>query len=377
MIKFLKWSWRLTFVAVLTLSLALNVAGFVGSALWTSASAVWEAATGLRSFVTIQAAAVRDLTDERHRLHAANTASDRRNKTLQSNLDEALDAVANERRVAQSMADDVVSLRSRNATLQANLDEALEVVTNERRVAQSMADDVVSLRSRNATLQSNLDEALDAVANERRVAQSMADDVVSLRSRNATLQSNLDEALEVVANERRIAQSIAGDAAAQVSETTATMTRRLNFSAARNVGSMPAEAVPYIGAGVIVGITVLELYDLCETLKDLEALNLAFNPNDAPSEDRRTVCAMVVPTADEIMESVANSPAAAWDTAKSFVTGLPEVDFETAWESTIDGTIDFGGRVRTGADNATDAAMDALSSGWENTLDAATGIFGE
>ena len=272
MIKFLKWSWRLTFVAVLTLSLALNVAGFVGSALWTSASAVWEAATGLRSFVTIQAAAVRDLTDERHRLHAANTASDRRNKTL---------------------------------------------------------------------------------------------------------QSNLDEALEVVANERRIAQSIAGDVAEQVSETTATMTRRLNFSAARNVGSMPAEAVPYIGAGVIVGITVLELYDLCETLKDLEALNLAFNPNDAPSEDRRTVCAMVVPTADEIMESVANSPAAAWDTAKSFVTGLPEVDFETAWDSTIDGTIDFGGRVRTGADNATDAAMDALSSGWENTLDAAAGIFGE
>lgn len=307
MIKFLKWSWRLTFVAVLTLSLALNVAGFVGSALWTSASAVWEAATGLRSFVTIQAAAVRDLTDERHRLHAANTASDRRNKTLQSNLD----------------------------------------------------------------------EALDAVANERRVAQSMADDVVSLRSRNATLQANLDEALEVVANERRIAQSIAGDVAEQVSETTATMTRRLNFSAARNVGSMPAEAVPYIGAGVIVGITVLELYDLCETLKDLEALNLAFNPNDAPSEDRRTVCAMVVPTADEIMESVANSPAAAWDTAKSFVTGLPEVDFETAWDSTIDGTIDFGGRVRTGADNATDAAMDALSSGWENTLDAAAGIFGE
>ena len=32
---------------------------------------------------------------------------------------------------------------------------------------------------------------------------------------------------------------------------------------------MPLEAVPVVGAGVIVGVTALELYDACETMKDM------------------------------------------------------------------------------------------------------------
>jgi Skp family chaperone for outer membrane proteins len=235
--KFLKRSWRLILAAIFTLSLTLNVAGFMGAALWKGASIVWEEATGLRSSVTTHAATVQELTNERQRLQKANADLDNRNTKLQSDLNEALDKVTNERRLAESKSKSV---------------------------------------------------------------------------------------------------------AKKVSETTNRMARRLSLSAGRNVVSMPAEAIPYIGADVIVGVTTMELYDLCETMKDLEVLNLAFNPDDVLSEDRKTVCALEIPTKGEVMDAVANAPKASWTAAKIFVTDLPEVDFEATWASTIEGAVGLG-----------------------------------
>jgi hypothetical protein len=43
-------------------------------------------------------------------------------------------------------------------------------------------------------------------------------------------------------------------------------------SAAANIGSLPAEAVPYLGWAVVVGVTDYELMLACENLQELEAL---------------------------------------------------------------------------------------------------------
>ncbi len=43
-------------------------------------------------------------------------------------------------------------------------------------------------------------------------------------------------------------------------------------SAAANIGSLPAEAVPYLGWAVVVGVTDYELMLACENLRELEAL---------------------------------------------------------------------------------------------------------
>lgn len=256
----------------------------------------WEAATGWRSHALVQADTVRSLRDERQRLRSANTDLDRRNRALQSNLDEALDAVTRERLVAASMADELARFR-----------------------------------------------------NER----------VLLRGSSMT---------------RREA----------VRKTTEQVGRRISVSASRNIASMPGEAVPYIGAVVIVAVTGLELWDLCETLKDLEALNLAFNPDDAPSQDRTTVCALeVVPTAQELMLTVKDAPKAAWNTTKSFVSDLPDlseiqlpdIDYAGVWASTVDGTVNLGGSIKSGATSATDATLGAISGGWQNAKEAASGLF--
>lgn len=254
MIKLLKWGWRLTFVAIFTLSLAVNVAGFLGAALWKSASAVWDATTGMQNPVIAQADAAESLTKERDRL------------------------------------------KKTNADLNA---------------------------------------------------------------------------------EKRLAKSKSKAAARKVSITTARMSRRLKVSGVRNVASMPAEAFPYIGAGVVVGVTALELNDLCETLKDMEDLRSTFNPDDALSEDRKTVCTIKVPTKDEVMTTVANAPEASWNAAKGFVTDLPEVDFGATWASTIEGVSELGDQIQEGAGDAVDATTEALSNGWKKAQDAATGLFSE
>ena len=54
MFRILKWALRGLFVSVLLLSLAVNIASFVGATLWKTASLAWEGVTGTRSFVTAQ-----------------------------------------------------------------------------------------------------------------------------------------------------------------------------------------------------------------------------------------------------------------------------------------------------------------------------------
>ena len=53
---------------------------------------------------------------------------------------------------------------------------------------------------------------------------------------------------------------------------------------------MPSEAFPYLGSTVIVGVTALEISDLCATLKDMPALKRAFNPSFQQSEQELEVC---------------------------------------------------------------------------------------
>ena len=87
-----------------------------------------------------------------------------------------------------------------------------------------------------------------------------------------------------------------------VQETTETVSTRLVKATARSTSSVFAESIPYVGIGVIVAVTALELKDACDTMKDLHALDVAFNPEAA--NDEGEVCGMRVPTKNEILDKV-------------------------------------------------------------------------
>ncbi|WP_223429052.1 hypothetical protein [Tateyamaria pelophila] len=124
------------------------------------------------------------------------------------------------------------------------------------------------------------------------------------------------------------------EAAKAVSYHTSRVSRIVTRSALRNVGSMAGEALPFIGIGVIVGVTGWEISDACASLKENYELNIAFNPEEAIAEGVQSVCTIKVPSSDEIIEEIKNSPAEAWASAKGYVPSLPEIsDVKIDWNS--------------------------------------------
>jgi hypothetical protein len=72
---------------------------------------------------------------------------------------------------------------------------------------------------------------------------------------------------------------------------------RAAANAAKNVGGVFAEAVPYVGIGAIIAITASDLYDDCQTLKDLNEVNVAFGHE---TEDDSKVCGIKMPSLNDV-----------------------------------------------------------------------------
>ncbi|WP_036253829.1 hypothetical protein [Methylobacter sp. BBA5.1] len=68
--------------------------------------------------------------------------------------------------------------------------------------------------------------------------------------------------------------------------------RRVAVNAGKNVASYAAEIVPVVGVATITALTVSDLYDDCQTLKDLNELNVTF---EHETSDEITVCGIKFP----------------------------------------------------------------------------------
>lgn len=89
--------------------------------------------------------------------------------------------------------------------------------------------------------------------------------------------------------------------AATVSKFSKRLATRSVINATRNLSSVPGEAIPIAGVAIVIGVTAWDLYDACETLKDLNELNSAFGHSQ---EDSTKVCGMKVPTKDQAMAQI-------------------------------------------------------------------------
>jgi hypothetical protein len=67
------------------------------------------------------------------------------------------------------------------------------------------------------------------------------------------------------------------------------ITRRAVANAVKNASSFVAEIVPVGGIAIIVGLTASDIYDDCQTIKDLNELNVTF---EHEKEDETSVCGM-------------------------------------------------------------------------------------
>lgn len=79
---------------------------------------------------------------------------------------------------------------------------------------------------------------------------------------------------------------------------------RLAKGVARNVSSVPAESIPYLGIGVTLSMTALDLYDACQTMKEFNELLLKLGQG---VESDEAVCGMKLPTKDEVVANLGAS----------------------------------------------------------------------
>lgn len=240
---------------------------------------------------------------------------------------------------------------------------AITTATGVRTVALQHADEVAQLSGELADesaakkkLRQELTDATDQLAAERTVTRKLRADLADPLSRTVMFRG------------KHVAIRDA------VSSTADRISRRAVVTSSREVGSMAAEAIPYIGAAVIVGATALELKDLCDTLKDMGELQRALTPEAAPSAEETTVCNQPIPTRDELWEAAKGAPKAAWHTARDAIPTLedvknfemPHVEWKEAWSAAAEGS-----------EKALDFTKDKASSVATATKSAATGLIGK
>ena len=85
----------------------------------------------------------------------------------------------------------------------------------------------------------------------------------------------------------------------------AQLTARTKRVAARSIAAIPAEAIPYLGIAAVLAATSYELYEACQSMKDLAELYASLEVQGDPSDDTmQAVCNPQLPNSNDIWTSV-------------------------------------------------------------------------
>mgnify|MGYP001219614866 FL=1 len=312
------WNLKTVLISLILISsLAFNIILFLGGSLYSVLNSGFEAVTGMQTIASRNKAEIVGLGD--------NLVVERQAKReLKGELAETSGQLVAERTAKRELKGQVAEI-SGKLVIERKLKRKLK-----RQVADISGDLVIERNAKRA-LKSKLVENTAKLAVERTTQRT-------LKSQIRDLAVGL-----VPFKGKKVAIKTA------VEETANKIGKRSLKSATRNVSSMPGEAIPWLGTAVIVGVTALELYDLCATLKDMTELKRAFDPTLSSSEEELEVCAIKVPPKDVIFAAVKESPQKAWAQAKELTPSIeeikememPEVNFQDLWDETKNSTGDW------------------------------------
>ncbi len=187
--------------------------------------------------------------------------------------------------------------------LDAELDRTradLETAHTERDRARSERDAARKDRDKAREERDRARSERDAVRNERDRARGEAKRARAGADRartSAAVAKAHRQRLEREAAERAAERAARG----KVVETTAAkVSRRMAIHAGRNASSTFLEAVPFVGIAAIVAVTAAEIYDACETAKEMAELRRAFGLKEAGEDGASEACGVEVPTVAEL-----------------------------------------------------------------------------
>lgn len=96
-------------------------------------------------------------------------------------------------------------------------------------------------------------------------------------------------------------------------------------SVKRGLATLAGKAFPVAGVAVAVGVTAWEIKDLCDTIRDMNGISREIDPSQPTVENETTACSVPVPTTEEILRKVAESPHTVWQASRDFVPELPSL----------------------------------------------------
>jgi hypothetical protein len=161
-------------------------------------------------------------------------------------------------------------------------------------------------------LGANLDKSMARVV----IAERRAADLTAKLAIKEAALAELAGAKVLYRGEQRAMKEVVTDAAQRVGARTTKIIKA-------DISGMVGQAIPYVGAVAVVAITAYDLDQSCELMKDLHALDVAFNPDHAI--DAREVCGMQVPTVDEILKKAKAAPGNAID---AIMGAIPEFQWD-------------------------------------------------
>ena len=161
--------------------------------------------------------------------------------------------------------------------------------------------------------------------------------LVAQKKKNTALQADLQAKNKKLQKQLKKVRNVAGSAANQ-------SRARLLRSASRSVATAPAKAVPVAGALVVAGLTVMEVKDLCETMRDMDRIKRVVDAPEAEAESEPAICPVPVPSREQLLERIEGSAQEAWDESMKYVPHLPGWDdisesLRDVWRSTIPDTL--------------------------------------
>lgn len=292
----LKIIWNLKTIlitGILLGSLAMNMILFLGGSLFSTVNNGFEALTGMQTFASRKNAEIAGLDEE---------------IVLERNAKREIKGQL--RDTSADLADTLITNRKlKTQTQELSIDlAARKKVTRELNghIAELFGDLYVE-RNANLAFKSQVSEQAAELAVFRvtdrelkSLVRELGAGVVLFKGKQVPLKTAVGETADIIG-------------------------KRSVKTARREVASMPAEAIPYIGTAVIVGVTALEIYDLCATLNDVSALQRAFDPDFMKSDEEIEICSIEVPPKEEIVAAIKASPQKAWRSTKEAVPTLEEI----------------------------------------------------
>jgi len=225
---------------------------------------------------------------------------------------------------ARSVAVEAESALQDQMTSAAELQASADSMTAE---SDTLKAEIAGLSSENEALKASADAHM---AETGRLSDELDKSIAMVAEKSA----------ELVEMMKPVTVDLAGETLT-VTEAVLATSRRISQRTAdavsRNLDSMSAQGIPFVGVDAVIGSAAADVDNSCENLKDLNALNRALNPDGEEDANTAAVCDASVPSRDDIWAQIKDSPAAAWESAKAAMPemALPEYEMPDVWEWAI------------------------------------------